>query len=168
MSSLHSAHYHGGSMVFHDIYEFNLDELTYIMGENEVEVEVYDASNPKKPILICQGKSFMHQLIKKFNKDVIFSIPLLLGNGRDGGEIKVKGVISDVDTAIRKYRILHTAFTTNYLTDYYYFSVCMCRLLEGEAVGISAGEEDVRRPAQRLQSDGEGGRGDAGRCTGGV
>lgn len=89
-------------MPFLDSYDCVLDELTYIMGETEVEIEIYNTSNPKKHVLICQGNSLLHNLVNNFNKNVTFTIPLVSKDGNDGGEIKVKGFVTEVDTSISK------------------------------------------------------------------
>ncbi len=93
----------GGSAAFPDIFEFVIDELLYVMGEYEVNVAIYSKANLQAPA--CTGKAFMHQLIKKFNKETTFSFPLLTESGQDGGEMRVKGIITEAETAISKFTL---------------------------------------------------------------
>eukprot|EP01031_Cornospumella_fuschlensis_P036754 gene36754-44586_t len=82
--------YAGSHASFPDIYEFEIDDVAYVMDLLELEVEVLNMANPDSPIELGHCKGNMRALISKLNEPLLISLPLERNNGTKKGEVRMK------------------------------------------------------------------------------
>ncbi|RYH05106.1 hypothetical protein EON65_45645 [archaeon] len=77
-------------MSFPDIYEFEIDDVAYVMDLLDLEVEVLNMANPDSPIELGHCKGNMRALISKLNEPLLIALPLERNNGSKKGEVRMK------------------------------------------------------------------------------
>lgn len=100
-------------MSFPDIYEFEIDDVAYVMDLLELEIEVLNMGNPDSPVELGHCKSNMRALVSKLNESIVIALPLERNNGSKKGEVRMKLNLTVNASVLGKPHLIVAIFMTS-------------------------------------------------------